>query len=183
MERMHKETWTSGLIYSELITNMQILEEVSCPRGAEESAAETVWVRISTTMLAYLKPGDLVLYSKPTYGGTHHFINNFLKDIGVHSIGFNHDESFEILLTKVKKNNLLDKLKMIYIETPANPTNSLISLDIIKQFKSKMLKDYNQEVKAVVDNTYLGPIWQKPINFGADLVCYSATKFLNATVI
>ena len=68
---------------------------------------------------------------------------------------------------------------MIYIETPANPTNSLIDLDIIKQFKSKMLKEFNQEIKAVVDNTYLGPLWQKPINFEADLVCYSATKFLN----
>lgn len=171
-----------GLIYSRINNpNMQILEErLAVLEGAEESAAfESGMSAISTTMLAYLKPGDLVLFSKPTYGGTHHFINNFLKEIGVHSIGFNHDENFEVLWGRVKKNNHLDKLKMIYIETPANPTNSLIDLDIIKQFKSKMLKEFNQEIKAVVDNTYLGPLWQKPINFEADLVCYSATKFLN----
>lgn len=171
-----------GLIYSRINNpNMQILEErLALLEGAEEAAAfESGMSGISTTMLAYLKPGDLILYSNPTYGGTHHFINHFLNQIGVHSCSFNSNNTFEELWEKLVSTKIISKLKMIYIETPANPTNTLIDLRIIKRLKQKMKKCYNQNIIAVVDNTYLGPIWQKPLDFEADLICYSATKFLN----
>ena len=171
-----------GLIYSRINNpNMQILEErLAVLENAQEAAAfESGMSAISTTMLAYLKPGDLILYSKPTYGGTHHFINNFLADIGVESKGFNNDTNIEELWNDLESQNLTSKLKMIYIETPANPTNALFDLNIIKLFKEKIEEKYNRNIIAVVDNTYLGPIWQKPLDFGADLICYSATKFLN----
>ena len=83
-----------GLIYSRINNpNMQILEErLAILEDAEEAAAfESGMSAISTTMLAYLKPGDLILYSKPTYGGSHDFFIYFLAVIGVKSIGFNHD--------------------------------------------------------------------------------------------
>ena len=177
--KKHEKT---GLIYSRINNpNMQILEErLAILEEAEEAAAfESGMSAISTTMLAYLKPGDLILYSNPTYGGTHHFINHFLNHIGVSSIPFDNTKGFDEIYQHLKKKNILSKLKMIYIETPANPTNTLIDLDLIKFFKEKMKLEYNQEIVAIVDNTYLGPIWQKPLDYSADLVCYSATKFLN----
>ena len=171
-----------GLIYSRLNNpNMQILEErLAMLEGSEDAAAfESGMSAISTTMLAYLKPGDLLLYSNPTYGGTHHFINHFLNEIGVQAISFSHNKSFEELWNELKERKLLSKLRMIYIETPANPTNALFDLNILNQFKNKIRTTSSQEIISVVDNTYLGPIWQKPLSYGADVVCYSATKFLN----
>ena len=171
-----------GLIYSRLNNpNLQILEErLATLEDAEEGAAfESGMSAISTTMLAYLKPGDVLVYSNPTYGGTHHFINHFLKDMGVQVISFGHEVSFEDLYQDLQSKNVVSKIKMIYVETPANPTNSLFDLNILTKLKDEIKSNFQRDIIAVVDNTYLGPIWQKPLKFGADLVCYSATKFLN----
>jgi methionine-gamma-lyase len=66
---------------------------------------------------------------------------------------------------------------MFYIETPANPTNAIVDLQMINELKEYYSKD-DQEVLTVVDNTYMGPLWQHPLQFGADLVVYSATKYI-----
>ena len=74
-----------GLIYSRINNpNMEILEErLSILEECEDAAAfESGMSAISTTMLAYLKPGDTLLFSNPTYGGTHSFVYNFLNNIG-----------------------------------------------------------------------------------------------------
>ena len=171
-----------GLIYSRLNNpNMQILEErLAILENSETAAAfESGMSAISTTILAYLKPGDILLYSNPTYGGTHHFINNFLLQIGVKAMPFEHHQDFNEIWKNLKKKKLLSKVKMIYIETPANPTNTLIDLTILAKFKKNIKQEFNKDIITVVDNTYLGPIWQKPLDFEVDLVCYSATKFLN----
>ena len=68
---------------------------------------------------------------------------------------------------------------MIYTETPANPTGKLIDLSVLEGLKQELSKHTEHPVISAVDNTYLGPIWQNPIELGTDLVCYSATKFLN----
>ena len=68
---------------------------------------------------------------------------------------------------------------MIYVETPANPTNTLIDLKMVNDVKKTISKKIGGEIISVCDNTYLGPIWQNPLEFGIDLTCYSATKFLN----
>jgi len=171
-----------GLIYSRLNNpNMQILEErLAILENSETAAAfESGMSAISTTILAYLKPGDILLYSNPTYGGTHHFINNFLLQIGVKTMPFEHHQDFNDIWKNLKKKKLLSKVKMIYIETPANPTNTLIDLTILAKLKKNIKQEFNKDIITVVDNTYLGPIWQKPLDFEVDLVCYSATKFLN----
>ena len=69
---------------------------------------------------------------------------------------------------------------MFYFESTANPTNSLFDLEELNNLKSIISSEpKNDDVMLVMDNTYLGPIWQKPLDFGVDVVCYSATKFLN----
>ena len=171
-----------GLIYSRLNNpNMQILEERLAILEGSESAAAFVsgMSAISTVMLAFLKPGDLLLISNPTYGGTHTFVYNYLKEIGVNIISFDFDDKYDDIMKKLNHSKMENKLKMIYVETPANPTNTLIDLHMIQKIKKTIQDKTDSEIISVCDNTYLGPIWQSPLDFGIDLTCYSATKFLN----
>ena len=171
-----------GLIYSRINNpNMQILEErLAVLEGSESAAAfESGMSAISTTMLSYLKPGDILIYGNPVYGGTHHFITHFLKDIGVKILPFSSETKTQEIITKLDTSEYSGNVKMIYFESPANPTNSLFDLDELKKLKDKISLKSSNEIMLVMDNTYLGPLWQKPLDFGVDIVCYSATKFLN----
>ena len=171
-----------GLIYSRINNpNMQILEErLAVLEGGESAAAfESGMSAISTTMLSYLKPGDILIYGNPVYGGTHHFITHFLKDIGVKILPFSSETKTQEIITKLETSEYSGNVKMIYFESPANPTNSLFDLDELKKLKDEISVKSSNEIMLVMDNTYLGPLWQKPLDFGVDIVCYSATKFLN----
>ena len=171
-----------GLIYSRLNNpNMQILEERLAILEGSESAAAFVsgMSAISTVMLAFLKPGDVLLISNPTYGGTHTFVYNYLKEIGINIVSFDFDDKYNDIMKKLNHSKMENKLKMIYVETPANPTNTLIDLHMIQKIKKTIQNKTDSEIISVCDNTYLGPIWQSPLDFGIDLTCYSATKFLN----
>ena len=171
-----------GLIYSRINNpNMQILEErLAVLEGSESAAAfESGMSAISTTMLSYLKPGDILIYGNPVYGGTHHFITHFLKDIGVKILPFYSKTKAKEIITKLETSEYSGNVKMIYFESPANPTNSLFDLDELKKLKDEISVKSSNEIMLVMDNTYLGPLWQKPLDFGVDIVCYSATKFLN----
>ena len=171
-----------GLIYSRINNpNMQILEErLAVLEGSESAAAfESGMSAISTTMLSYLKPGDILIYGNPVYGGTHHFITHFLKDIGVKILPFSSKTKTQEIITKLETSEYSGNVKMIYFESPANPTNSLFDLDELKKLKDEISIKSSNEIMLVMDNTYLGPLWQKPLDFGVDIVCYSATKFLN----
>ena len=171
-----------GLIYSRINNpNMQILEErLAVLEGSESAAAfESGMSAISTTMLSYLKPGDILIYGNQVYGGTHHFITHFLKDIGVKILPFSSETKTQEIITKLETSEYSGNVKMIYFESPANPTNSLFDLDELKKLKDEISVKSSNEIMLVMDNTYLGPLWQKPLDFGVDIVCYSATKFLN----
>ncbi|BDD06871.1 cystathionine gamma-synthase family protein [Aureibacter tunicatorum] len=169
-----------GLIYSRLNNpNLEILEDrLTLWDKAEECAVfESGMSAISSVMLEFLKPGDLLLYSMPTYGGTDHFITHFLSSIGVDSIGFTPDQSKGEIIEMIDKSGKAKNLSLVYLETPANPTNQLIDIEMCREIADH----YTQEQKNVylaVDNTYMGPLWSSPIQFGADLVIYSATKYL-----
>jgi methionine-gamma-lyase len=68
-------------------------------------------------------------------------------------------------------------LKMIYIETPANPTNALVDIEECARIAQRCSTE-ERRVLTAVDNTFLGPLWQHPLKLGADLALYSATKFI-----
>jgi methionine-gamma-lyase len=165
-----------GLIYSRLNNpDLQILEERLCLwDGADKCAVfESGMSAISTVLLEFLRPGDHLLYSMPVYGGTDHFINKVLPQYGIKGIGFTPDESKEEILAKAKGN----AVKLIFVETPANPTNALFDLEMCREIADQ-LETQDQKVYVVVDNTYMGPLWQHPLKHGADLVMYSATKYI-----
>ncbi|MFM8244204.1 MAG: cystathionine gamma-synthase family protein [Crocinitomicaceae bacterium] len=169
-----------GLIYSRLNNpDLEILENRLCLWDEAEECAvfESGMSAISTAMLEFLSPGDLLLYARPVYGGTDHFINHFLKKLSINSIGFYPGEKKEEIITRIQESGLAHKLKMIHIESPANPTNALIDIEMCSEIKS-LFEKTNGAVILSVDNTYMGPIWQHPLKHGADLVLYSATKYI-----
>ena len=169
-----------GLIYSRLNNpDLEILENRLCLWDDAEDCAvfESGMSAISTTMMEFMKPGDLLLYSRPVYGGTDHFINHFLKKMNISAVGFLPNESKEDIIARIEETGLAHKLAMIHIETPANPTNALIDISMCAEIKNYFSTD-DKEVILSVDNTYMGPIWQHPLKHGADLVLYSATKYI-----
>jgi len=169
-----------GLIYSRLNNpDLEILENRLCLWDNAEDCAvfESGMSAISTAMLEFMKPGDLLLYSRPVYGGTDHFINHFLKKLNIDSVGFYATDTQEEIIQKINSTGKADRLTMIHIETPANPTNALIDIEMCARIKDHFTTTENRVVLSV-DNTYMGPVWQHPLQHGADLVLYSATKYI-----
>ena len=184
------ENEAMGLIYSRINNpTVEILENRirlwdKADAGAVFSSGMSA---ISTTLLAFLRPGDLLLYSNPLYGGTHKLVHAILPAFGVEVMGFQPAQSKEEIIKMVEDAGMSAKLRMIYVETPANPTNDLIDIkmaaDIASHFSANRLldngkPDASRKVLTVVDNTYMGPLWQHPLRHGADIVLYSATKYL-----
>jgi methionine-gamma-lyase len=169
-----------GLIYSRLNNpDLEILENRLCLwDGAEDCAVfESGMSAISTALMEFMAPGDLLLYSRPVYGGTDHFINHFLKKLNIMSVGFHATDSKEQIIERINATGRGDRLTMIHIETPANPTNALIDIEMCAEIKNHFTTE-EKPVVLSVDNTYMGPLWQHPLKHGADLVLYSATKYI-----
>lgn len=169
-----------GLIYSRINNpDLEILENRLCLWDKADDCAvfESGMSAITTVLLEFLKPGDLLVYSNPLYGGTDHFIQHFLPKIGVHTLGFMPGQSKESLMQAIEATGHSDRVAMIYIETPANPTNDLIDIGMCREIADHYSNAENR-VLVTVDNTYMGPLWQHPLALGGDLVVYSATKYI-----
>ncbi|KRP07737.1 MAG: methionine gamma-lyase, partial [Sphingobacteriales bacterium BACL12 MAG-120802-bin5] len=174
-----EENEVPGLIYSRLNNpDLEILENRLCLWDKAEDCAvfASGMGAITTVMLEFLKPGDLLLYSSPVYGGTDHSINHVLPKWNVGHVEFDARMTKEAIIERVEASTL-GKLSVIYIETPANPTNALIDLQMCREI-ADYFSDEDQKVIVVVDNTYMGPLWSHPLQHGADLVVYSATKYI-----
>ena len=169
-----------GLIYSRINNpNLEILENRLCLWDKADDCAvfESGMSAISTVLLEFLKPGDVLLYSSPVYGGTDHFIHHFLPKIGIDAIGFSPDQNEKEIIQMLIHSGKLDKLAMIYVETPANPTNAIIDISICQKI-AEQFSTNEKKVHVAVDNTYMGPLWSHPLQLGADIVIYSATKYI-----
>lgn len=169
-----------GLIYSRINNpNLEILENRLCLWDKADDCAvfESGMAAISTIMLEFLKPGDLLVHGNPLYGGTDHFIEHFLTSIGIEVMNVHADESIDNVIKQIEASGKADKLAMIYFETPANPTNDIMDIEAYSKI-AKRFSTADRKVYLAVDNTYMGPIWQHPLQFGADIVVYSATKYI-----
>ena len=178
--RKQKAGEEQGLIYSRLNNpDLEILENrLTLWDGAEEGAVfESGMSAITTALLEFLSPGDLLLTSSPVYGGTYHFMKKILPRFGITVAEFKVGQGKEEIIEIVKKTGLAAKLALIYIETPANPTNDLIDIKASKEI-ARHFSSPEKEIYLAVDNTYMGPVWQHPLKHGADLVLYSATKYI-----
>ncbi len=168
-----------GLIYSRINNpDLEVVEErLKLWDGAEASAVfDSGMAAITTTLLTFLRPGDVVVHSDPLYGGTEHLLQHVLSEFGIRSVGFPAGAPPCALRSAMAAARLRGPIRMIYIETPANPTNALVDIDLCA--KTARAEGGDPWPLVVVDNTFLGPLWQHPLEHGADLVLYSLTKFV-----
>ncbi|MCU4164503.1 cystathionine gamma-synthase family protein [Carboxylicivirga caseinilyticus] len=178
--REKKDGEEMGMIYSRLDhPNMNILEKRLAAWDEAEAGAffSSGMAAISTTILTFVKPGDILLFSSPVYGGTDHFIHHVLPQFNIAVVGFVKGEKEETIIERVEKAYPGRRPSMIYVETPGNPTNSLIDIEMVSRIAG-YFSTKDKKCVFAVDNTFLGPVFQHPLHFGADLVIYSATKFI-----
>ncbi len=178
--REKEEKEELGLIYSRINNpDLEILENRLCLWDEADDCAvfESGMAAISTCLLEFLNPGDLLLYSMPIYGGTDHFIKHVLTRFGINILPFRTGDTKDQIIANIEASGMADKLAMVYIETPANPTNDLIDITVCREVADHFSSD-EKKVKLAVDNTYMGPLWQHPMKQGADFILYSATKYI-----
>ncbi len=162
------------LIYARLNhPNAEILEEQLVPleRGAKTAAVfNSGMAAISSVLLAFLERGNAMIYTQPLYGGTQHLIHQVIEPLGFSARGVPAGDA-KALSRAIEET---DDLRLVLIETPANPT---LTMSDIQQAADAVRRHPKRPLLAV-DNTFMGPTFQHPLVRGADLVIYSATKFL-----
>ena len=121
---------------------------------------------VAGALFAALKCGDHVIFTKAKYSGTEDITSDWLPRFGIEHDSFRADH-LEELEPLIKPNT-----KVIYVETPANPTMVLVDIAAVVEIAHK------HGIKVFIDNTFATSIIAKPIKYGADLVIYSATKYL-----
>ena len=162
------------LIYARLShPNAEILEDQIVPLEREANAAAVFnsgMAAISTVFLTFCRPGTRLVYSTPVYGGTQHLIHQMLEPIGITGVGVPAGDTRALL----RAIETTDKLALVFLETPANPT--LVMCDL--QACARAAASRSDKPLVIADNTFLGPVFQSPLALGLDLTVYSATKFL-----
>jgi len=132
---------------------------------------------ISTVLLAFLRPGDTILHSRPLYGGTETLMRNQLTQFGITPVGFTDGIDKAKIAVAVQEALAKGRVGLIMLETPANPTNGLVDLRAMASAADEIGAKQGHRPPVVVDNTLLGPMYQKPLRQGADLAIYSLTKY------
>ncbi len=143
---------------------MKILEG-----GGSALATASGMAALLTVMLTSLEKGDKVLSSEAIYGGTYNMLKFLLPKFGVEPIFIDMRDPANVKRTLDQET----KVRIVFFETPANPTLDIIDIEKI----SRVARDAGADV--VVDNTLMTPYYQRPLELGADIVVYSATKYLS----
>ncbi|MBK8794390.1 MAG: aminotransferase class I/II-fold pyridoxal phosphate-dependent enzyme [Holophaga sp.] len=171
-----KQGESPALIYTRVNNpNSEILEDkITGWDGAEAAAVFSSGMgAISSACLAFLKPGDTLVFSDPVYGGTQYLFRHLLPAFSIRTKHFPAGASKEEMEAMVRDD---PSVKVIYMESPANPTMLVSDLIAAREIADKY-SDETRKILVMMDNTFMGPIFSTPIQQGADLVLYSATKF------
>ncbi|MDR6847855.1 methionine-gamma-lyase [Sphingomonas sp. BE270] len=168
---------SEGLVYSRFNgPNQEILED---RLGVWEEAEDALvfssgMSAIATLFLSMVKPGDTIVHSGPLYAATETLIARILGRFGVHWLDFPAGatrEEIDAVMSKAATGNVA----LIYLESPANPTNALVDIQAVAASRDAIFKGAKPPI--AIDNTFLGPLWLKPLEHGADIVVYSLTKY------
>ncbi len=167
------------LIYSRINhPNAEILEEQIVPleKGAQAAAVFNSGMAATMTALAtFLRPGRSVIYTVPLYGGSQRFMHEFLEPFGMHTVPVQAGDGAALDAAIAATPNL----GAVFIETPSNPTMVMTDIRRASNAVARRASGDGARPLVVVDNTFLGPTFQHPLMLGADLVVYSATKYLS----
>lgn len=170
------EVGGAGHIYSRLgHPNLDMVEaRLAALDGAEAGAVFNSGMATHTAIaMAHVRPGDSVVHSRPIYGGTDGLYNMLLPRLGAHSFSFTDGCDRADVMAAIDAARAAGPLKLVVIETPANPTASLVDIEMIMGIAAPL----SPRPLVVIDNTLLGPMMQRPIALGVDLCMTSLTKY------
>lgn len=159
----------AGYIYTRLgnPTEAELEAKMTALENGEAAlATASGMAAISTTLVSLLKQGDHIVAGDTLYGCTHGFISELLPQFGVEVTMV--DTSIPENIEAAMKSNT----KVVYVETPANPTMKIVDIKTAAKIAHK------HGAKLVVDNTFMSPFFQRPLELGADVVVHSATKYI-----
>ncbi|KPV98137.1 MULTISPECIES: methionine gamma-lyase [Pseudoalteromonas] len=159
-----------GFIYTRLgnPTTQELEQKVAQLENCEAAAATATGMgAVSASVLSFLQHGDHLVASSALYGCTFAFFAHMLPRFGIEVTFVDMTNEAE-LRGAVKANS-----KMIFAETPINPTMAVLDLSLIADVAKQ------HQLISVIDNTFLTPLLQQPTSFGIDIVVHSATKYLN----
>lgn len=148
--------------------SQELIDRVCILEGAEDGFATASGMSaIFSTFMALMKQGDHLISCNAIFGSTHTVVTKFLPKFGIEYtyVPANDPAAWEAAIRPTTK--------MIFLETPTNPGLDIIDLEMVNQLAKK------HGIILVVDNCFATPLGQKPIDFGADLVIHSATKWLD----
>ncbi|HEV7341979.1 MAG TPA: cystathionine gamma-synthase family protein [Sphingopyxis sp.] len=173
-----------GLVYSRFNgPNQEILE---ARLGVWEKAEDALvfssgMSAIATLLLAHVSMNDVIVHSGPLYAATETLIARILSRFGATYVDFPAEasrEEMDAILIRAKKMaaDQGGKVAMVYLESPANPTNALVDVQAMRAATDAAFAK-GARPPIAIDNTFLGPLWSKPLAHGADIVLYSLTKY------
>lgn len=160
-----------GYIYSRLgnPTNTQLEDKLAMLEGAEAAISTASGIgAVASAFWTVLKAGDHVVAAKTLYGCTYAYLNHGISRYGV-EVTFVDTTNLEEVRQAMRENT-----KVVYLETPANPNLEVADIEAISEIAHQ-----NKDCIVMVDNTFCTPYIQRPLEFGADVVIHSGTKFLN----
>ena len=165
-----------GLVYSRFNgPDQEILEDrLGVWEDAEEALSFSSGMSaITTVLLSLAQPGDVVVHSSPLYAAVETLIGKVLGRMGVRFVDFPAGATEEEIAAAMDKAAALGRIALVYLESPANPTNALVDVEAVKAARDRL----PERPPIVIDNTFLGPLWSSPLRLGADIVVYSLTKY------
>jgi cystathionine beta-lyase/cystathionine gamma-synthase len=148
-------------------TRTALEENIAALEGGVNCSATATGMAAITAAMLFLKPGDHIITGDDIYGGTYRLFNTVLKPMG-YNFSFINMRDLKAIKAAVGKNT-----KMIWIETPSNPLLNIVDMEAV------IAQTRRAGALSVVDNTFLSPYFQRPFEFGADMVVHSTTKYLN----
>ena len=176
----------AGLVYSRFNhPNSEIVEDrLAVYEGAESGVLFSSGMSaITTTILAFARPGDVILHSQPLYGGTETLLSRTMAGLGIGAVGFVDGVGEPAIRAAAQEARGQTKqgtgrVSLILIETPANPTNTLVDIRLLRRIADEIGSAQGLRPIVVCDNTLLGPVFQHPLEHGADVSVYSLTKYV-----
>jgi methionine-gamma-lyase len=169
-----------GLVYSRFNgPDQEILEDrLGIWEDAEDALSFSSGMSaIATLMLALVRPGDVIVHSAPLYAATETLIARILGRFGVSWLDFPAGATADEIDAVMKAAKAKGRVAFVYLESPANPTNALVDVEAVRDTRDRLFAGEAEKPPIVIDNTFLGPLWSKPLRHGADLVVYSLTKY------
>ena len=168
-----------GLVYSRFNgPNQEILED----RLRLWEEAETALTfssgmsAIHTLFMTFVRPGDVIVHSGPLYAATEGLIAKIMSQFGIKYVDFPAGAEKAEIDAAIAKAKTMGRVSLIYLESPANPTNALVDVEAVAAARAAAFA--GQEMPPIaIDNTFLGPLWAKPLAQGADISVYSLTKY------